>query len=72
MREARLRLDLTQRELAARVGLSQSQIARYELGRREPGVRAAVRISEALGVSVNELWPPYDKSGAAPHERPTP
>ena len=62
MREARLRLDLTQRELAARLGLDQSQIARWETGRKEPGVRVAVRVAEALGTTVDQLWPPSDEA----------
>jgi transcriptional regulator with XRE-family HTH domain len=57
LREARLKAGLSQRGLAARMGVPQSVVCRWETGVREPRVRAAVRLSEALGVSVNELWP---------------
>ena len=72
MREARLSVDLTQAELAGRLGVDQAVIARWETGVREPRVRAAVRLSEVLGTTANALWPPDNQSGAAPLERPTP
>ncbi len=72
VREARRSLGLTQQELADRLGVHQEVITRWETGGREPRVRAAVRLSEALGTTANALWPPDNESGAAPLERPTP
>ena len=61
VREARLDKGLTQRQLAALLGLDQAVIARYETGAREPGVRIAVRLSVLLGTTANALWPPDPK-----------
>lgn len=44
--------DLSQRELAGRVGLSQSGIAAIEAGRRQPGVGMLVRILDQAGLRL--------------------
>ena len=49
---------MTQAVLAERVGAPASVIALYESGRREPRVRVAVRIAEALETTVAMIWPP--------------
>ena len=68
IREARKSAGLTQHQLADRLGLAQATLARYETGSREPRVRAAVRLSEALDTTVNALWPP-DKKPRRPRQR---
>jgi transcriptional regulator with XRE-family HTH domain len=72
--EARLAAGLTQQELADRLGVAQTVIARWESGTREPRVYAAVRVSEALGTTANAIWltPDPDQRGVAPRQRPTP
>jgi transcriptional regulator with XRE-family HTH domain len=47
---ARVRLNLTQRELAARSGVAQSTIARIELGRIDPGFESLQRILASVGL----------------------
>jgi transcriptional regulator with XRE-family HTH domain len=47
---ARIRLDLTQRELAARSGVAQSTIARIETGRVDPGFESVQRILASVGL----------------------
>jgi transcriptional regulator with XRE-family HTH domain len=49
IREARLRADLTQVQLAARAGVTQSVISTYENGRREPSLAALQRLLLAAG-----------------------
>jgi transcriptional regulator with XRE-family HTH domain len=61
LREARRSAGLTQQRLADRLGVDQAVIARWETGVREPRVHAAIRVSEVLGTTVNELWPPDPK-----------
>jgi transcriptional regulator with XRE-family HTH domain len=46
---------LSQAELARRLGLSRSSIAKYEAGAHIPGVRVLVRLASGLGVSVDYL-----------------
>jgi transcriptional regulator with XRE-family HTH domain len=47
---ARVRLNLTQRDLAARSGCAQSTIARIELGRVDPGFESVLRILASVGL----------------------
>ena len=47
---ARVRLNLTQRELASRSGVAQSTIARIELGRVDPGFESVQRILASVGL----------------------
>jgi predicted site-specific integrase-resolvase/DNA-binding XRE family transcriptional regulator len=47
---ARVRLNLTQRELAARSGVAQSTIARIESGRTDPGFESVQRILASVGL----------------------
>ena len=56
LRSARLRAGISQTQLAARSGISQSVISAYESGRREPSVAALRRLATALGTRV-ELVP---------------
>lgn len=65
LRAARERADLTQAELAELAGVSRQLIGAVEAGRHAPAVDAAIRIAQALGAGVEELFAPP----AAP-ERP--
>jgi transcriptional regulator with XRE-family HTH domain len=49
IRAARVRAELTQVELAARAGLTQSVISTYENGRREPSLVVLQRLLRAAG-----------------------
>ena len=58
VREARSKAGLTQRELAARAGTSQSVVARIEAGQTRPGVGTLRRLLEAAGFELRaELVP---------------
>jgi len=46
---ARARAGLTQEEVAARMGTTQSTIARLEGGKRPPSLRTVQRYAQALG-----------------------
>ncbi len=45
----------TQEELAAKVGISQPQVQAYESGRAKPKAETAIKLSKALGLTVEEL-----------------
>lgn len=53
----RLRTErqLTQEELAKRVGVSQAAIAQYETGAAVPRLYVTVKIANALSVKIDEL-----------------
>lgn len=57
MKELRIQKGITQRDMARKVGISESVYQLYEYGKREPKARTAIRIADALGVQdVRSLW----------------
>jgi uncharacterized protein len=52
LRRARNRAGLSQVELAARAGLTQSVISAYESGQRQPSIPALARLIEAAGFDL--------------------
>ncbi len=59
LKEARLALDISQRELGRRIGLSEdvvsSRVTRYELGTSEPDFATAGKLARELGVPLAYL-----------------
>lgn len=55
-KEAREKANMTQEELADAVGTSKSYIWQIETGKREPRVTFAMKIAEALGVAVEDMF----------------
>lgn len=52
----RVREDLTQDQLADKVGLTQSMIARIEAGKREPGKQYKIALAVLFSVTVEWLF----------------
>jgi transcriptional regulator with XRE-family HTH domain len=52
---ARAQSRMTQRELSAKVSLSQVTLSRYENGKANPHLDQLVRLAEACGVQVRDL-----------------
>lgn len=57
---ARSRAGLTQAELAARAGTSQTAVARYERGRALPTLETLYRLVRACGFDLRMSLEPYD------------
>jgi transcriptional regulator with XRE-family HTH domain len=55
IRQRRSELEISQSDLAARVGVDKRQIRRYESGETQPTLPIARAIARALGISVDEL-----------------
>lgn len=55
IREIRKKCGLTMKELAERVGVSESAISQYETGRRQPDYETLLKIADYFGVSVDYL-----------------
>jgi transcriptional regulator with XRE-family HTH domain len=53
LRNARLRAGLNQTELAARSGVAQAQISRYESGIREPSLAVVQQLVQACGLALS-------------------
>lgn len=49
-------LGWSQVELAQRAGVTQAQVARFELGRGIPRADTLMRLSNAMGVMADLLW----------------
>jgi putative transcriptional regulator len=64
----RITAKLTQRQLAEAAGVPLSSLQNWEIDRREPGLRPAVRLAKALGVSVEDLADtvPVEEVGKVP------
>lgn len=54
--DARNKAGLTQVEVAKKAGISWRAYQDYEYGKREPGVRTAIRIAHALKSTVEKLF----------------
>ena len=55
LKKARIKLGLTQVQLADRLNISPSTIGMYEQGRREPDIKLLQKICESLNISADEL-----------------
>ncbi|MGH2680775.1 MAG: helix-turn-helix domain-containing protein [Actinomycetota bacterium] len=56
LREERVRVRISQRELARRIGLSASMISQIESGQSKPSVSTLYAIVTELGVSVDDIF----------------
>ncbi len=56
VRAAREKAGLTQEQLAWAAGLHQTEIARIEGGRRNPGLDTIFKVARGLGVAPGELF----------------
>lgn len=55
VREARRRVNLTQRQLSAKAGIPQETIARIERGRVDPRIGTVDRLLEACGYGLESM-----------------
>jgi len=60
VREARRRAGLSQADLAARAGTTQSAVARVEGGRTSPSLEYLTRLVRACGFDIHARLVPYD------------
>ena len=55
LKQIRAQKGMTQEELAQRCGMVKQNISRYENSDREPTIKTAKKMAEALGVEIEEL-----------------
>ena len=74
LKEARNRKGLTQEEVARRLGVTRSVIARYESGLNDPSTEKLTMLAEMYGVSVDYLLgrtnDPHLHTAAVPNKTP--
>ena len=63
IKEYRTASGMTQEELAKKAGCSVRAMRYHESGERRPGIDTARRIAEALGQTVDEVFPAKPKQG---------
>lgn len=69
IREARLRAGLSQRELAGKVGTTQSAVARWEAGKAHPSAETLGEVVEACGMDLVPMMIERDSGDASLIER---
>ena len=69
LREARLNRNMTQSELAARIGVVKSTVAGYETGRSEPNMEKFAQIMSVLNTDANTLLRD-EMAAASPDTKP--
>ena len=55
LKNARIRLGLSQKEVADSIGVAKSTYSLYESGNREPNVQTIKKIADTLHTSADEL-----------------
>lgn len=55
IRKIRRALDMTQQELARKLGVTQATVAQWESGKTTPPLKTILKLAAALGVTVDEL-----------------
>lgn len=55
LREARVRLGLTQEQVAQRSGVHSTEVSRIEAGKRDPKVSTLERLAKAVEVKPGQL-----------------
>lgn len=54
-------MGLTQKELGEKIGVKHNTVSSYESGKNEPEQNMLFKIASALGISVNDLFPPTER-----------
>ena len=60
MIDARISQNLTQKQLAERTGIAQTEISRLENGTRNPSIRLLQRLAEGMGMVPDVRFRPKD------------
>jgi len=65
MIEARTSQNLTQKQLAEKTGIAQTEISRLENGTRNPSIKLLQRLAEGMGMVLDVQFRPKGSSQAA-------
>ncbi len=61
MVDARLRQHLTQKELAQKTGIAQTEISKIENGSRNPSIKILQRLAEGMDMMLKVTFEPKEK-----------
>ena len=62
LKAARVNAGLTQKEVAAKMGVTNNTIVNWELGKSEPKVMQARQLAELYGVSIKHIFLPCESN----------
>ena len=65
MIEARTSQNLTQKQLAEKTGIAQTEISRLENGTRNPSIKLLQRLAEGMGMVLEVQFRPKEAARAA-------
>lgn len=68
LEELRKRSGMTQRELAAMMGVQQNTISQWETGTRNPSSTNIPRLADILGCTIDELYSRGHSADISPAE----
>ena len=57
IKEYRQAMELTQQELAKKIGVSETHLQRIEYGKARPNIETALRLAHQLCTTVEDLFP---------------
>ncbi len=60
--DARLSQNLTQKELAERTGIAQTEISKLENGTRNPSIKLLQRLADGMDMVLNVTFTPRNQS----------
>ena len=58
--DARISQNMTQKELAEKTGIAQTEISRLENGTRNPSIKLLQRLADGLGMVLNVTFTPKE------------
>ena len=61
MIDARISQNMTQKELAEKTGIAQTEISRLENGTRNPSIKLLQRLADGMGMVLNVSFTPKQK-----------
>lgn len=61
MIDARISLNMSQKELAEKTGIAQTEISKLESGKRNPSIKLLQRLAEGMGMVLTVTFVPKDK-----------
>lgn len=70
IKKARKKSGLTQSQLGNKLGVSASMLAQYETGKRKPKIETLLKLSEAMGVPLDELIGLEEEEKTSPDTEP--
>lgn len=67
--DARISQNMTQKELAKKTGIAQTEISKLENGTRNPSIKLLQRLAEGMDMVLNVTFTPKESLQSAPKKK---